>query len=168
MTRRDDVQAPMTLERFRQLVEAYGADFARMPEAERASARALLESSEAARALWDEARALDALLDAPQDLAPSPALERALAQIPERHAQKGVVIQLAPFRSKAWMLFAAAASLLLGVLSGAQTEDEATTWASLDSAGEIALEDEDELSELGALAFGSDLFLGIDYEGELE
>jgi hypothetical protein len=167
MTRRDDVQAPMTLERFGQLVDAYGADFARMPEAERASARALLESSPQARALWDEARALDALLDTPQqDLAPSPALERALAQIPERHAQKGVVVQLVPFRSRVTMLFAAAASLLLGVFSGTQSED--VRWASLDAAGDVALEGDDELSELGALAFGSDLFLGLDYEGDLE
>ena len=52
----------MTDERLGSLVDAYGGDPARWPLAERAAALSLLETSAAARAAADGARALDALL----------------------------------------------------------------------------------------------------------
>lgn len=53
----------MTLERFSNLTEAYGADLRRWPEGERAPAEALMAVDGRARLMRDEADALDALLD---------------------------------------------------------------------------------------------------------
>ena len=52
----------LTLGRFRSMTESYGADLARWPEQARADARALLSVSADARALLEEARALDDLI----------------------------------------------------------------------------------------------------------
>ena len=52
----------MMIWRFRRLIEAYGADPTRWPDAERSRAEALLARSDRARRLLAEARALDALL----------------------------------------------------------------------------------------------------------
>jgi len=54
----------LTLRRFRSMTESYGADLARWPEQARADARALLSVSEDARALLEEAQALDDLIQA--------------------------------------------------------------------------------------------------------
>jgi hypothetical protein len=73
----------MTPSRFVALLDAYGADPARWPDAEVAAARALLERSAEARAQRDEAAALDAALDALPATTPSPALTaRILAAAP--------------------------------------------------------------------------------------
>ncbi|MBN8552287.1 MAG: hypothetical protein J0L52_05275 [Caulobacterales bacterium] len=52
------------LKRFKQIMDAYGADPTRWPEAERAEAEALLATSSDARQMRDEAELLDAWLDA--------------------------------------------------------------------------------------------------------
>ena len=52
----------LTLGRFRSMAESYGADLERWPEQARADARALLSVSEEARAMLEEARALDDLI----------------------------------------------------------------------------------------------------------
>jgi len=67
-------EAGMDLLRFRQIVEAYGGEPSRWPEAERESALALLEGSAEARAARDDAGRLDALLDRAPRQAPSAAL----------------------------------------------------------------------------------------------
>ena len=54
----------LTLGRFRSMTESYGADLARWPEQARADARALLSVSAEARAMLEEARALDDLIEA--------------------------------------------------------------------------------------------------------
>ena len=64
----------MNLTRLRDILDAYGADPRRWPAAERDAALALLSGSEEARALRDEAAALDTLLDTAQVPAPSPEL----------------------------------------------------------------------------------------------
>lgn len=64
----------MQLERFRDLVDAYGARPTRWPEAERASAVALLQGSAEAQALLREANRLDQVLDRAPKLEPSAAL----------------------------------------------------------------------------------------------
>lgn len=56
--------ADMTLQRFAELVDAYGADARRWPLAERAAAQALRASDPAAAALQQQAAMLDAMLDA--------------------------------------------------------------------------------------------------------
>ncbi len=69
----------MDLNRFREIVDAYGADARRWPEGERAAALAFAERSDA-HAILAEADALDALLDAGPTPAASPELrERILA-----------------------------------------------------------------------------------------
>jgi hypothetical protein len=104
---RDD----MTTERFAALLDAYGADPARWPEAERADARALLERSPQARVRRDAAAALDVLLDRAATAEPSPALaERILAQAPR--APRAKVVRLRA-RVAAVVGLAAAASLAL-------------------------------------------------------
>lgn len=64
----------LSLERFGQLLDAYGGDPARWPEAERGAAEALLLRSAPARALQQQAAALDADLDAFQVPPPDAAL----------------------------------------------------------------------------------------------
>jgi hypothetical protein len=63
------------LARLETLLDAYGGDPARWPDAERADALALIAASAAARRLHDEARRLDAVLDVLPVATPSPELE---------------------------------------------------------------------------------------------
>ncbi len=53
----------MTLKRFKQLLDAYGADLGRWPVAERQAARALLAGDTRAREAREATAALDAMLD---------------------------------------------------------------------------------------------------------
>ena len=54
----------MKLARFRALAESLGADFSRWPESERADAKTLLDASEQARVIHEQARAVDKLISA--------------------------------------------------------------------------------------------------------
>lgn len=70
----------MTLDRFSNLTDAYGADLRRWPEAERAGAKALLARDARAQLLRDEAVLLDGLLDAaPRPVVSHLVRERVLA-----------------------------------------------------------------------------------------
>lgn len=70
----------MTPDRFVQLLDAYGADIARWPAAERAAAQALARAAPAAlQAAQDEAAALDALLATHSVAPPEPALAAHIA-----------------------------------------------------------------------------------------
>lgn len=92
--------------RFRALLDAYGADLRRWPEAERADAARFAQAHPDAAAWAAEAAALDALLDLSPMRKPSDLLaRRILAQAP-----RATVTRWAPA-----ML---AASLALGVLIG--------------------------------------------------
>lgn len=53
----------MSIERFKRLLEAYGADARRWPEADWTRAQSLLASSPEARKAWSAAASLDSLLD---------------------------------------------------------------------------------------------------------
>ena len=53
----------MSIERFKRLLEAYGADARRWPEADWTRAQSLLSASPEARKAWSHAAALDSLLD---------------------------------------------------------------------------------------------------------
>lgn len=71
---------PVDLDRFRNIVDAYGAAPQRWPTDERASAEALLASSAEARRLRDEAAMLDRQLDMVPAWRPGPELrDRILA-----------------------------------------------------------------------------------------
>ncbi len=101
---------------------------------------------------------LDALLaEEPALLAPSDALLQRLRAIPEREPQTGVVVQFPP-RARVWASVAAAAALLLGVLTGVQGNQEMLGEQSDDGASA-------ELSEFGALALGSELVADL---GQIE
>lgn len=53
----------MSMERFKRLLDAYGADARRWPEADWTRAQSLLSASPEARKEWSRAAALDSLLD---------------------------------------------------------------------------------------------------------
>ena len=73
----------MNRERFFSIVDAYGAEPRRWPEAERAAALAHLEADGEAAARVREAAGLDAVLDESRPLAPSAALRsRVVAAAP--------------------------------------------------------------------------------------
>src|SRR5262245_55112102 len=75
----------VTMERFEQLLDAYGAAPERWPDAEREAAQRLIEQSVAARALWQQTADLDRLLDVEPGESPSPGLAaRVLAAAPRR------------------------------------------------------------------------------------
>jgi len=91
--------------RFKRILEAYGADSARWPVDERASAHALAENDLRAKTLLAEARGLDRALSAlPRPDAPDSAYVKRLAAIPYAEGRK----TSAPARPR-WMgTFAAA------------------------------------------------------------
>ncbi len=75
----------MNLDRFRDILDAYGAEPARWPEAERAAALSFAEADAAARAWLDEEVRFDRLLDAAPAAVPSAALAaRIAAAAPEQ------------------------------------------------------------------------------------
>jgi hypothetical protein len=71
-------QTPMSLERLRAVLDAYGASPNHWPQTERTSADALIDASPEARAMVAAAAQLDALLDLVQPPAPSAALAQRL------------------------------------------------------------------------------------------
>jgi hypothetical protein len=109
----------MNIERFKTLVEAYGANPARWPEAERVSALLFAEESADARAALREAATFDRLLDEAETQPATRALEdRILASLPERAPKPARWFDLGA-RTRWIPATAAAVSLLLGLLVGA-------------------------------------------------
>lgn len=80
----------MTIDRFRTLAEAYGGSVAKWPVGEREAAAALMAAEpDVARAVLQEAAALDAVLDNWRPLAAShDVLERIVASAPARQVQR--------------------------------------------------------------------------------
>lgn len=93
----------MTLERLTRIVDAWGADPARWPDAEREEALALVARSAEARALVAAAARLDDALDAlPPAATPSAALRaRVAASAPSRPRRRRVAALLAPLAAAA-------------------------------------------------------------------
>ncbi len=127
----------MTLDRLRKIVEAYGAAAHRWPVSERQAALTLVADSADARALVDEALALDLMLDAaPAAAAASDMLvSRIMAARPRavpsllpvgqsvahRHGLgfwKSLLQDIWPYGSPAFPAGALAASIVLGVSIG--------------------------------------------------
>lgn len=113
----------ITNERFRELLDAYGANPMRWPETEREAALALVEASAEARGLRDEVAAFDRLIDL-ADTAPATAkLEaRILATFPPSSRASGLRAFLAGLipGHPVWVPASALAlSLALGLAVGA-------------------------------------------------
>lgn len=106
----------MKIERFKTLIETYGANPARWPEAERVAALLFAEQSAEARDALQEAAAFDRLLDTGETEPATRALEdRILATFPER-----TVRGRAPWLTLRWIpAGAVACSLALGLAVGA-------------------------------------------------
>lgn len=168
MTMQNQSPSPLSLERLAQLLDTYGANLAHFPSSEGAQAEALLKDSVPAQKAWAEAKALDTLLgEAEAEAAPSQSLMDALHKIPERNAQKGVLLQFMPKKSRALSSFAAAAALLLGVVTGVQQSESEATYVIQTGSDEYS--DDLALSELSELALGTELMSDLGYfEGELE
>ncbi len=119
-------QEPMTMNRFRALVEAYGASAAHWPAEERAAAQAFLAKHPEARALVDGEAWLDTLLDAVPAALPSAALKEKLVphRLPRRAGDawlSRLFASLWPDASSAWPAGVLAASTALGILIGVAT-----------------------------------------------
>jgi predicted anti-sigma-YlaC factor YlaD len=114
-----DAAVPMTLDRFSQLLDAYGAEPSRWPAHERAIGELLVAGDARARALQNTASMLDAHLDAFEVAEPSAHLQARILEIPIRHQP-----QRARFRLAGWQLAALAlVPCALGFVSGALTSD---------------------------------------------
>ncbi len=85
----------MTPDRLKELIAAYGADHRRWPEAEQATARALLERMPELRAEFDRMAALDAALD--RWTSPAPRIDAASLA-----ARISATPQRRPAPAKAW------------------------------------------------------------------
>ena len=93
MRNQGDRSRDVDLDRFLELVEAYGAEPERWPEGERAGALALLTASPEARAACREAAMLDGLLDELPAYRPSTVVTaRILAAAPAGSAKPGGVL----------------------------------------------------------------------------
>lgn len=111
----------MNIERFKALLEAYGANPGRWPEVERVAALLFVEQSAEARNLLAEAAAFDRVLDAAETQPATRALEeRILAAFPEREAALRTGVAPVIFGGLRWLQAGALAfSLLLGLAVGA-------------------------------------------------
>jgi hypothetical protein len=136
----------MELERFRQLIEAYGAAPARWPAAEREAARALAAANAAAAGLLTEAAGLDYLLDQAAALAPpiidaEALIARATAAAPATAAGAGPRYHSAPSARGGsandrglWLRAASlAAAALIGFIVGASQLADTTDASAADS-----------------------------------
>ncbi len=108
----------ISVERFEQLLAAYGATSEHWPETERSAAQRLLDESAAARRLLAHAAALDALLDRVTSEPPSPLLR----------AQVLMAAPRAPRRRLAYAMgvavpLAVAAAVILWLVSARQPAD---------------------------------------------
>lgn len=129
---------PLSLERFRALLAAYGARPELWPDAERAAALALRDASVEARSLFDDEAALDATLGALPEPDVSAELLRRLNEVPLRAPQKRRFFALPRMwiPAASWA-FAAVLGLGLGFSTDVLSPDEAeggTAVAAVDSA----------------------------------
>ena len=104
----------MKIDRLEVLAEAYGADLSRWPAHERAFAESLIAADPAARAVLEDAAALDALLDASPRIVPSAALTAlVLASAPKPKASRGHLGRVFGSLGAGW-----AAAACAGVVAG--------------------------------------------------
>lgn len=109
----------MGLRRLAGILDAYGADPGRWPEAERDAAGALLADSAEAMALRDAAAALDTVLNAVAAPAPSPELMADILTAAEPSGWRGWVAGFWPFGPVWQPVSALATAAVLGIAIGA-------------------------------------------------
>lgn len=127
---------PMTLARFRELLDAYGVRSEGWPNAERAAAEAFLRDNSEAQRVLSEAEPLDAWLDCYEVPEIAPTLRARVLEVPVVAARKR--------RSFGWRLaWAFAFSCVVGVATGALTAPEVRA-------------DDDEWAELTEVSFYSE------------
>jgi len=169
----------MTLDRLREIVEAYGAAAHRWPVAEREAALALVAANSDARALVDEALTLDLMLGAAP--APEPASAElvagimaarpravpvaAVASAPEPKGLFGFwkarLQEIWPYGPPAVPAGALAASIMLGVGFGFSAPTMATTlgnFALTQTASTATTTTTDVNDQLVVLAFADDQY----------
>ena len=125
----------MTAERFSALIEAYGADARRWPDAEREAGKAFrLAQPELAARLLAQADAVDALLDAaPRPIVSADLRERVLAAAAGVRVKSGWSLGLRPGRL-AWLSGAGwAAAACAGVIAGQTMTTHLTADAQADA-----------------------------------
>jgi hypothetical protein len=146
---------------FERLLEVHGSRIERWPEASREQLGGLLESSPLARMRLEEAKRLDALLDALPDVEPAPELLARITSLPARHPRSQRA-RWWPFNSPLTPLFAWGTAAMLGVLLGVVApdfaeplDDESADMATLDVP---AADDDgnDDWSDMSGLAMGAD------------
>lgn len=144
---------PMTLARFRTLVETYGSESSRWPPKEREAALSLVATSEPARTALAEEAELDRALDSLTAPEPSPALSRKLSEIPGRaHGRQPTRLPLKRLRAPA---LAWAAAMALGVALGNFGSDEDDALPEAQPATEMsAFEPTPSDTALASLALG--------------
>lgn len=106
----------MTLERFTEILDAYGADMARWPEAERSAAAAFAEThGDLVQPLLAEATAIDALLGPSEARAAPDALAARIVASAPRHRR----IVSRDWRGLIWRGLGLAGVTLAGATAGA-------------------------------------------------
>jgi hypothetical protein len=113
----------MGLDRFRELLDAYGGEPARWPANERAAAEALMAGNTEAARLRIRAAALDALLDKAADPASVIDADRLIASITAEPQRTAEIVTLRPARRASpatfWLKVASlAAAAMIGFLVG--------------------------------------------------
>jgi hypothetical protein len=139
---------PMTLQRLRALIDAYGAELTRMPEAEREAARVLIAGDTEAAQLIAQARAFDALLDTAPVEPVTAALRARVAEIPIVHPQREADpwLRWLSWRGAARLALAGAVAAAIGAASVALTVDE-----------ELLVAGDDGWDDITAVAFATGL-----------
>jgi hypothetical protein len=124
---KDKLGKALDLDRFRTIVDAYGTDPSKWPEAERQAALTLLVSSSDADAVVNDATQLDRMLDHMPVVDPSPELERSIAAIPDSPVSTSNRIGLdsrwtAVHATALWKsAVAATLAVVLGIITGVAT-----------------------------------------------
>ena len=113
----------MGLDRFRELMEAYGAEPGRWPANERGAAEVLLAQNSQAARLRDQAASVDALLDRATLAPPVIDAERLIASVTAEPQRTAEIVTLRPARRAApgafWLKIASlAAAAAIGFLVG--------------------------------------------------
>ena len=148
---------------FERLLDIHGGRAERWPEAVREPLARLLESNEVARARWEDARSLDALLAALPDVEPAPALMARIAALPARHPRPARAAWW-PFQGSFAPLFAWGAAAVLGVVVGMVQApdldlDSSDTDVGAEVSDDLAWVDEgatDDWTEMDGLVTGDD------------
>ena len=161
----------MTIDDFEERAMAYGARIDGWPEEDRGAAQALLAGSERARAILEEARSLDAMLDLWEGPEPSHALlSRVLADaatVAEERRETTVAAAAPQPEQRGWLVrlfgerpllrpgLALAACLALGVVMGTTLEEDVLPKATGEPVAEMAV-----IDFAFAMEDDSDLLLG--------